>query len=188
MGGRILQRRPSWLNVNWAIGMSMLVGCLGPVLVVVLDGRLPAPWGYVLGVGLVYSTASVPKGMWRNIAVEWIMEEKPELKATKDGGALFLSGLSFAQGLGTALATAGLMIGLEAAGLDLKDCTVLCEERGGSDQVSSCLEVCQTQNRAEQPEAVRQLMKYVWYVAVPVLQLIAAILIITFPIKGTRLK
>lgn len=51
-----------------------------------------------------------------------------------------------------------------------------------------CVDVCQQTNVSSQPDVVRSYIKAMFYIVIPICQLLSTVHIVLFPIRGDRLK
>ena len=124
------------------------------------------------------------------IALGWVIDEDCLACAGRRREALFCGNASLVSMIGRATATAVLMYGLSWAGLDLANCAEFCKDKSevsDFEDHAACIAFCDQRNFEKQPEAVSQFTASLYYVFIPICQLVCAVLVTCFPIRGERL-
>lgn len=171
-----------FLDMQRTCGFCHAVACvLCPVLLKYLP--LDSEWCFM--VFLVLQRLSfAPQTWFRANAFCWIVDEDCLSNDGKRREATYAGLCNFIGGCGRASAAGFLYIGMSEAGLNTKNCSWYCND--DHDQ-KSCVKACEVQVYASQPESVRDYIRAVYTYIAPVFQVLCALHITCFPIRGQRL-
>jgi len=164
-----------------------ILGAIIPVLLLrLLPYILPRPWewvAYSVSLRVFFS----PQAFYRSVSFCWAVDADCHASSTgrrREAQHAGLVRLFEEQGRTIAFA---LFLGLGAAGLQNANCELSCNAVGDGLR-DSCIETCDRDNIASQPEAVRDFITSILTYVVPLFVLLCAAHIYLFPIHGERLE
>lgn len=126
-----------------------------------------------------------PQTWFRANAFCWVVDEDCLRNANKRREATFAGLCNCIGNLGRASAASFLYIGISEAGLNTKNCGWHCNDHP---EEADCVETCELEVYHSQPESVSIYIEALFYFVCPACQLLCAIHIFCFPIRGQRLQ
>lgn len=175
-------KRPG-VNVNTVSSISLGSSLLAPLVLLLL--RLtplptPVPFIFYCTVLQIFITGQT---FWRFVVLAWVIDEDAHAVDGRRREALFAGAVAFADSIGRACASGLVLNGMALAGMHLESCQTVCD-----DDDNDCLEECQQANAEGQPGSVKTYIDILFFLVVPVCQVVATLLVYTFPIYGERVE
>uniref|UniRef100_A0A7S1F8M1 Uncharacterized protein n=1 Tax=Noctiluca scintillans TaxID=2966 RepID=A0A7S1F8M1_NOCSC len=175
-------RRPG-VNVNTVSAISLGASLLAPLVLLLLRSTPvpgPVPFIFYCAVLQIFITGQT---FWRFVVLAWVIDEDAHAVDGRRREALFAGAVAFADSIGRAGAAGLVLNGMALSGMNLESCQTVC-----NDDDNDCLEECQQANAEGQPASVKTYIDFLFFVLVPICQVVATVLVYTFPIYGERVE